>query len=139
MLVVSRPGKLPAVAPQFVRFAIVGLANTAMTYVVLWVLHAGLGVSVGIASATGYSAGAVQGFLLSRYWTFAQPRPAAFAPQILGFVFVNLLCALLFSQAVLLFDRWLPLPFATVIATALVIPLSFILYRWWVFRHRGKP
>lgn len=127
-----------AMAPQIGRFAVVGLANTATTYVTLWLLHAVLGLSVGFASAAGYVVGAVQGFLLSRFWTFAHSEHGAFAPQILGFVLVNLLCAALFSRAVVLLDTRLPLPIATVTATALVIPVSFVLYRWWVFRHRGN-
>lgn len=125
-------------APQFARFGIVGLANTAMTYFAMWLLHSKMGVQVGVASATGYVVGAVQGFLLSRFWTFSQHEHGAVAPQVLGFVLVNLLCAGLFSQLVVLLDKWLALPLATVAATALVIPVSFVLYRWWVFRHRGE-
>ncbi len=60
------------------------------------------------------------------------------APQVLGFIVVNLLCAALFGRAVVLLDMWLPLPLATVGATMLVIPVSFILYRWFVFRSKGK-
>jgi len=126
-----------AMAPQFARFALVGVANTATTYVAMWLLHAVLGVSVGLASGSGYVIGAVQGFLLSRFWTFSQHEHGAVAPQVLGFALVNLLCAALFSQLVVLLDKWLALPLATVAATALVIPVSFVLYRWWVFRHRG--
>jgi putative flippase GtrA len=127
-----------AMAPQIARFIIVGLANTATTYAAIWLLHAQLGISVSIASATGYVVGAVQGFLLSRYWTFAHAQSGAFAPQALGFVLVNLLCAAIFSQLVVLLEKSLPLSVATVGATLLIIPVSFILYRWWVFRHRGK-
>ena len=125
-----------AFALQFGRFAVVGLANTATTYVAMWLLHAGMGVGVEVAGRTGYVIGAVQGFLLSRYWTFTHAGAGAVAPQALGFVIVNLLCAALFGRAVVVFDNWLSLPMATVGATILVFPVSFFLYRWFVFRAK---
>ncbi|TFU06122.1 GtrA family protein [Polymorphobacter arshaanensis] len=127
-----------AFALQFGRFAVVGLANTATTYVAMWLLHAKLGIDVEVAGRSAYVIGAIQGFLLSRYWTFTHAGQGAVAPQVLGFIVVNLLCAALFGRAVVLLDNWLPLPLATVGATMLVIPVSFILYRWFVFRSKGK-
>jgi putative flippase GtrA len=132
------PQRRRAVALQFGRFAVVGVANTVTTYAAMWVLHAVLGLDVETAGRSAYVIGAVQGFVLSRYWTFTHAGAGAVAPQALGFVVVNLLCAALFGRAAVLLDQWLPLPLATIAATALVLPLSFILYRWLVFRRGGK-
>ena len=119
---------------QVVRFGIVGLVNTATTYLVIWLLRSGLHAPVWLASAGGYAVGTVQSYLLSRNWTFAGTPHAAMAPQAAAFVGVNLLCMAVFSGLSVLLDRTMPLPQATVLATLLVLPLSFSLYRWFVFR-----
>jgi|GEM_PF-4919696 putative flippase GtrA len=121
------------------RYVIVGLANAGLTFLVIWLLHRQFGVALWFASAAGYALGALQGFLLSRGWSFANPNHHAVAPQALGFIAVNILCMLLFSPAVVLFARVLPLPVASVVAAIAVMPVSFGLYRWVVFRGRGGP
>ena len=68
-----------AFALQFGRFAVVGLANTATTYVAMWLFHAQLGIGVEVAGRSAYVVGAIQGFLLSRYWTFTHAGQGAVA------------------------------------------------------------
>ena len=54
---------------QLARFGVVGLANTALTFVVYGALVAA-GAPAPAAGAVGFGAGAVNGFLLNRGWTF---------------------------------------------------------------------
>lgn len=61
--------RVPLVA-QFIKFGTVGAANTLLTFVVFTVLVKGLGVWYIAASAIGFVAGASNGFLLNRSWTF---------------------------------------------------------------------
>ncbi len=126
-----------ALAAQATRFVIVGAANTALTYAVIWMLNRRFAVPVGPASAAGYAVGAVQGYLLSRYWTFRGPQAARVPAQATGFVAVNLLCAGAFAVLNMLLVRVLPLLASSLAATVLVMPLSFALYRWGVFRARS--
>lgn len=51
------------------RYAIVGVSNTAITFVA-YTLLVGLGVAAPLASAVGFALGAVNGYLLNRRWTF---------------------------------------------------------------------
>src|SRR5271165_2940258 len=55
---------------QFVKFGIVGVSNTLLTFVVYTVLLKGFGVWYLAASAAGFIVGATNGFLLNRRWTF---------------------------------------------------------------------
>jgi putative flippase GtrA len=91
-------------------------------------------VPVWLASGTGYAIGTLQSFVLSRHWTFAADDHAHPLWQALIFAAVNIVCMLCFSYAVVQFDRWLALTWATLAATILVLPLSFTLYRLLVFR-----
>ena len=55
---------------QFVKFGIVGVSNTLLTFAVYTVLLKGFDVWYLAASAIGFVAGATNGFLLNRRWTF---------------------------------------------------------------------
>src|SRR5213082_3813754 len=55
---------------QFVKFGIVGISNTLLTFAVYTLLLKVFGVWYLLASAIGFGVGAVNGFLLNRRWTF---------------------------------------------------------------------
>ena len=56
---------------QFVKFGIVGVSNTLLTFAIYTVLLKVFGVWYLAASAIGFVVGAINGFLLNRRWTFA--------------------------------------------------------------------
>jgi putative flippase GtrA len=56
-------------AARFVRFGVVGLSNTLLT-LLAFALLTRAGVVADAASALGFLAGAVNGYLLNRAWTF---------------------------------------------------------------------
>jgi len=80
----QQPGEEPAgaagplarlrspVLVQFVKFGIVGVSNTLLTFIVYTVLLKGFGVWYLAASAIGFAVGATNGFLLNRRWTFRE-------------------------------------------------------------------
>lgn len=120
---------------QFVRFALVGAANTAVSYGVIWLLAPRLGVPA--ASAVGYGAGVAQSFVLNRFWTFGATRAAGktrLAGEALRFVLVNIVCGAIFSAFTTAAVPHIGLLAATVGGVALVTPLGFILNRFVVFR-----
>jgi putative flippase GtrA len=55
---------------QFGRFLIVGLANTAISFVVYRLLLA-VSAPYALAACVAFAAGAVNGYLVNRAWTFA--------------------------------------------------------------------
>ncbi|MCL2769889.1 MAG: GtrA family protein [Solirubrobacterales bacterium] len=59
-----------SIVTQFVKFAIVGVSNTLLTFVVYTVLIEVFDVWYIAASGIGFAVGAVNGFLLNRRWTF---------------------------------------------------------------------
>jgi len=78
---------------QFLRFGLVGVANTATSYIVIRLLAEPLGVPA--ASAIGYAAGVVQSFGLNRFWTFSNTRPrkdGRLGGEAVRFIAVNLAC-----------------------------------------------
>lgn len=60
--------------PSFVRFGLVGLANTAVGYAVILLLHFGVGVGPVLANVVGYAVGAALSYGLNRRFTFGSDR-----------------------------------------------------------------
>jgi putative flippase GtrA len=82
-------------AGQPARFAVVGLANTALSLAVLDTLTS-LGLPAGASGAAAFAAGAVNRYAWNRRWTFAAPdtpraRTAYLCVQALGLGATSLL------------------------------------------------
>ena len=119
---------------QFVKFGVVGISNTLITLVVYTVLLKVFGVWYLAASAIGFAAGAVNGFLLNRRWTFRGHVGDAFTPVRWGIVQS---CGLGINEALLYvfvhhahIDKLL----AQVCATVVVTITTFFVNRAWTFR-----
>jgi putative flippase GtrA len=133
--VARAPGRLSApVVVQFVKFGIVGVSNTVLTLVVYTVLLKVFGVWYLGASAIGFVAGAVNGFLLNRRWTFSDHVGDALTPVRWGVVQT---CGLGVDEGllyVLVHDAHLDKLLAQVCATAVVTVTTFFVNRAWTFR-----
>lgn len=123
---------LPPVARQFLRFALVGVANTVTTLAVLWLLRERAGLPVWLASAIGYALGVVQSYLVNRAWTFAGARPGG--RRFARFVVLNIGVGCLFSALTALLTVPLGLRLASIAALVPVTVASFAGARFWVFR-----
>ncbi|MFH1156139.1 MAG: GtrA family protein [Pseudomonadota bacterium] len=55
---------------EMTRFGIVGLLNTAITLLVIYVLHVWLNAAYLLANAVGFLVGFMNSFVMNRRWTF---------------------------------------------------------------------
>ena len=125
---------------QFVKFGTVGVSNTLLTFLVYTLLLKVFGVWYLAASAIGFAAGATNGFLLNRRWTFRDHVGDALTPvrwtivQGTGLA-INLGLLFLFvSEAG--FDKLLGQALATMVVTI----TTFFANRAWTFRmHHHDP
>jgi putative flippase GtrA len=118
---------------QLVKFGIVGVSNTLLTLVVYAVLLK-LGVWYLAASAIGFVAGATNGFLLNRRWTFKEHVGDALTPVRWAIVQS---CGLGVNEGLLyllVHDAQLDKLLAQVCATAVVTVTTFFVNRAWTFR-----
>ena len=116
---------------EFARFVLVGVGNTLVSFVVYETLLA-LGVSYRGAAAAAFAAGAVNGYLLNRSWTFhasdsARTRIRYVVVQIGGLALTTGLLSLLVHAG----------EFGEVAGYAATLPLvtaaTFLANRTWVF------
>ncbi|MBC7506480.1 MAG: GtrA family protein [Sandarakinorhabdus sp.] len=130
----------PALVRQAVRFGIVGVGNTLLTYVLTLGLTSGASLAVAPASALGYAAGVAQSFVLNRFWTFgvAPGGSRAVTGQLAGFIIVNLLCGGLFTLVTTVAAPRLGLAPATLLGVVIATPVNFVLTRRFVFAVRER-
>ncbi len=125
---------------QFVKFGIVGVSNTLLTFAVYTLLLKVFGVWYLAASAIGFGAGAVNGFLLNRRWTFRGHVGDALTP--VRWTIVQG-CGLGINEGLLyvfVHDARVDKLLAQAFATAVVTITTFLVNRAWTFRtHTPVP
>jgi len=126
----------PHIGVQFIKFGIVGVSNTLLTFIVYTLLLKVFGVWYLAASAIGFVVGATNGFLLNRRWTFAGHVGDALTPVRWAVVQG---CGLAINEGLLfvfVHDARLDKLLAQVFATAVVTVTTFLANRAWTFRMR---
>jgi len=127
--------RVPAVLVQFVKFGVVGISNTLITFAVYTVLLKVFGVWYIAASAIGFVVGATNGFLLNRRWTFSDHVGDSLTPVRWGVVQTAGLGLNLGLLYLLVHDAGLDELVAQAIATLVVTVSTFIVNRAWTFRN----
>ena len=125
---------------QFVKFGIVGVSNTLLTFVVYTLLLKVFGVWYLAASAIGFAVGTINSFLLNRRWTFRGHVGDALTP--LRWTVVQ--CGGLGVNEGLLYvfvhDARVDKLLSQAFATAVVTVTTFLANRAWTFRtHTPLP
>jgi putative flippase GtrA len=119
---------------QFVKFGIVGVSNTLLTFAVYTLLLKVFGVWYLAAAAIGFGVGAVNGFLLNRRWTFRGHVGDALTP--LRWTIVQG-CGLALNEGllyVLVHDAGLDKLVAQALVMGVVTISTFTANRAWTFR-----
>jgi putative flippase GtrA len=127
--------RVPHVLVQFVKFGIVGISNTLITFIVYTVLLKGFGVWYIAASAIGFIVGATNGFMLNRRWTFAGHVGDSLTPVRWAIVQSGGLGLNLGLLYLLVHDGGVDELVAQAIATVAVTISTFLVNRAWTFRH----
>jgi putative flippase GtrA len=118
---------------QFVKFGIVGVSNTLISFAVYTLLLKVFGVWYVAASGIGFGVGAVNGFLWNRAWTFRGHVGDALTP-VRWFVVQS--CGLLLDLGlvyVLVDGVGLDELVGQALTTAIVTVLTFFVNRAWTF------
>jgi putative flippase GtrA len=79
---------------QIIKYGLVGVINTLITGIILFVLMRGFGVSYKTSNAVGYVAGFINSFIMNKFWTFKANQTSTIR-QFLRFSAVFAICYLL--------------------------------------------
>jgi putative flippase GtrA len=137
----GRPGSVATAARnaapvvvQFMKFGIVGVSNTLLTFAVYTLLLKAFGVWYLAASAIGFAVGTVNSFLLNRRWTFRGHVGDALTP--VRWTVVQC-CGLGVNEGLLylfVHDARVEKLLAQALATGVVTVSTFFANRAWTFR-----
>lgn len=126
-------------AATFVRFALVGVAATAVHAAVFALAIETTSLDPVVATALAFLVAFATGFVLNRRWTF---RSGADPLHELPRYLVAQLVGLCLNAAIMAFavhvQNWSPYV-GLGLSIVLVPPLTFALARWWVFRPPREP
>ena len=119
-----------ATALQFGKFAVVGVANTVLSFLIYAALiH--VGVFYVIAQVTAFLIGAIQSYVVNRYWTFSLPGFST--ATLVRYLSAQLMILALSAALLIVCVEFIGLHKLT--AQAVVLPLTsitnFILIRSW--------
>jgi putative flippase GtrA len=121
-----------------VKFGIVGVSNTLLTFAVYTLLLKAFGVWYVAASGIGFTVGAVNGFLLNRRWTFRGHVGDALTP-VRWFVVQGCGLGLNLGLVYMFVDGFgIGKLAGQVPATAIVTVLTFFANRAWTFKMHPK-
>lgn len=134
---------------QFVKFGIVGLSNTVISYVI-YVISLLLFQRGGLFPSVDYLIAQVIAFVLSVLWSFYWNRKYVFEadndrvpwPQALLKTYISYAFTGLFLNSVLsvLWVQWVGIPklFAPIINLLVSVPINFVLNKFWAFRSKDS-
>lgn len=119
---------------QFIRFALVGVANTALGYAVIFGCMYGLGWSALASNVAGYAVGLLVSFTLNRRFTFRSEGKAR--AELLRFVciFAVAWSANFAVLIVLLNVVHMNEVLAQILAGVVYFVLSYVMSKYYVFR-----
>lgn len=117
------------------KFALTGVGNTVVDYLIYSLLAVVLGVNVYLAQICGYMAGMLNSYLINRSWTF-QSRGRFFGLQLVKFIVVNLITLAISMLLLKVFIDFagFNLLLAKLPTVAVTIAVNFVLSRLWVFK-----
>jgi putative flippase GtrA len=141
LLPLQRVRSRAPILEQFVKFGLVGVMNTLITLAVFTLLTKGLGVWYVLASGIGFAAGACNGFLINRRWTFEGHRGGSLAAVRWTIVQGAGLGADLGIIYLCVHDGRVPELAGQAIAIVFVTTATFFANRTWTFRMHlsGEP
>lgn len=117
---------------EFIKFNIVGVANTLVDFAVFTLLSF-FGLYFMIAQIISYSCGVVNSFVMNKYWTFAK-KGMPVGSEVMRFIFVNIIS--LGVSLIILYPLkpHFGLYGAKIIATLFSMLVNFAGNKLWVFR-----
>lgn len=135
---------------HFIKYNIIGVANTLITLVTVWILHQVLDWNLELSNFLGFIAGGLNSYLCNRIWNFKSTNKkrteiARFIVVFLCSYGINLLvlegCVYILENAswcagfAAFISKFMkPTYFANIIANVVYVLVSFTLYKKWVFK-----
>lgn len=131
---------MPLLTParqQALRYASVGLLNTATDLACFLALHHWAGLGAELANIGAFVIAATQGYLVNQRWTFADAAGPSWRGW-LGYLGVNTAGVAISTATIYLLAGHLGAVGAKLVATVLVFAWGFLAARRWIFTASAR-
>lgn len=120
---------------QAIKYGIVGVSNTLITALVIWVMMKGLHCSDVLSNVVGYIAGVVNSFIWNKQWTFQ--IQVGWVKSAVRFGLVFGICYFLQLGCLFLLNAWLPIDpyYNQLIAMVFYTVINFIFNKVYTFKE----
>ena len=118
---------------EFIKFGIVGVSNTIITFIVYNILLK-LGVYYLAANIIGYICGMINGFIWSKNWVFKVDRESKM--YFIKFALVNLLSLAVSTYLLMVLVNSFSInrTIAQLITTCITVLINYLLNKVWTFK-----
>lgn len=119
---------------QVIKFSVVGIINTGITIITIFILAKLLNFNYILANIIGYILGLINSFFFNRFWTFKSG--GKYANQGVRFIIVFLICYMLQLGMLVLLKEKLSVSadFAQLIGMVFYTCLNFLLSKFYTFK-----
>lgn len=123
---------------QAIKYGIVGVANTLITALVIWVMMKLFGCSSVLSNAVGYAAGVINSFFLNKQWTFK--AKGNWIGSALRFALAFGVCYLFQLGVLLYLNRTLTIDpyYNQLIAMAFYTVANFLMNKYFTFKENKQ-
>lgn len=120
---------------QAIKYGVVGVSNTLITMVVIWLMLKTLGLPEGLSNFTGYVAGLLNSYVWNRQWTF-KGSATGVGRSLVRFAISFGVCYLLQYGLVLLLNSYLPIDhyYNHLIGMVFYTLLNFVMNKFYTFK-----
>lgn len=140
---------------HFIKYNLIGVINTLITLIVVWILHQQLNWNLEISNFLGFVVGGVNSYMVNRLWNFKSTNEKR--SEMIRFLVIFIFAYLLnlgvleaakatlapsgtFASFANIFAPYVkPGYIAHIIANVVYVIASFSLYKCWVFKERKGP
>lgn len=119
---------------QAIKYGVVGVSNTLITAIVIWIMMKMLGFSDVVSNITGYIAGVLNSFIWNKQWTFQSS--AGWVGSAVRFGIVFGICYLLQLGLLMYLNKHLPIDpyYNQLLAMAFYTVINFIMNKFYTFK-----
>lgn len=119
---------------QVIKYGIVGVSNTLITAIVIWVMMKMLGCSDILSNIVGYAAGVLNSFIWNKQWTFKSD--AGWASSGFRFAVAFGICYLLQLAFLIFLNRHLSIDpyYNQLLAMVFYTMINFVMNKYYTFK-----
>lgn len=123
---------------QAIKYGIVGVSNTLITAVVIWIMMKVFGCSLVLSNAVGYIAGVLNSFVLNKQWTFKKSGNWGSSAIRFGIAFG--ICYLSQLLLVMYLDKTLTIDpyYSQLIGMVFYTIINFLMNKYYTFKEVKK-